>query len=278
MEKESAVTVSNSWTESVAPGEHHASFCEDDSMAKQIAVVTGGMGGLGEAISIKLHDAGYAVVVTCSPGNTGANEWLARMEAQGRQFRAYTVDVADYDSCERCVAQIRAEVGPVDILINNAGITRDASFKKLDKVNWDAVIRTNLDSVFNMTKPVCDSMVERGWGRIVNVSSIIGSKGGFGQTSYAAAKAGMHGFTKSLALEVAKKGVTVNTISPGYIATKMVMAVPEDIRETKIIPQIPVGRLGQPDEVAALVLYLCSREAGFVTGANIAINGGQHLQ
>ncbi|MFP3563262.1 acetoacetyl-CoA reductase [Paraburkholderia sp. SIMBA_030] len=247
-------------------------------MAKQIAVVTGGMGGLGEAISIKLHDAGYAVVVTYSPGNTGANEWLARMEAEGRQFRAYAVDVADYDSCEKCTAQIKAEVGPVDVLINNAGITRDASFKKLDKVNWDAVIRTNLDSVFNMTKPVCDSMVERGWGRIINVSSIIGSKGGFGQTNYAAAKAGMHGFTKSLALEVAKKGVTVNTISPGYIATKMVMAVPEDIRETKIIPQIPVGRLGQPDEVAALVLYLCSREAGFVTGANIAINGGQHLQ
>jgi acetoacetyl-CoA reductase len=253
-------------------------FYEDDSMAKQIAVVTGGMGGLGEAISIKLHDAGYVVVVTCSPGNTGANEWLARMETQGRQFRAYTVDVADYDSCERCAAQIRAEVGPVDILINNAGITRDASFRKLDKVNWDAVIRTNLDSVFNMTKPVCDSMVERGWGRIINVSSIIGSKGGFGQTNYAAAKAGMHGFTKSLALEVAKKGVTVNTISPGYIATKMVMAVPEEIRETKIIPQIPVGRLGEPDEVAALVLYLCAREAGFVTGANIAINGGQHLQ
>ncbi|MFM0032649.1 acetoacetyl-CoA reductase [Paraburkholderia madseniana] len=247
-------------------------------MAKQIAVVTGGMGGLGEAISIKLHDAGYGVVVTCSPGNTSANEWLARMEGQGRQFRAYTVDVADYDSCERCMTQISAEVGPVDILINNAGITRDASFKKLDKVNWDTVIRTNLDSVFNMTKPVCDGMVERGWGRIINVSSIIGSKGGFGQTNYAAAKAGMHGFTKSLALEVAKKGVTVNTISPGYIATKMVMAVPEDIRETKIIPQIPVGRLGEPDEVAALVLYLCSREAGFVTGANIAINGGQHLQ
>ncbi|EIM94680.1 acetoacetyl-CoA reductase [Paraburkholderia hospita] len=247
-------------------------------MTKQIAVVTGGMGGLGEAISIKLHDAGYAVVVTYSPGNTGANGWLARMEAEGRQFRAYAVDVADYDSCEKCMVQIKAQVGPVDILINNAGITRDASFKKLDKINWDAVIRTNLDSVFNMTKPVCDSMVERGWGRIINVSSIIGSKGGFGQTNYATAKAGMHGFTKSLALEVAKKGVTVNTISPGYIATKMVMAVPEAIRETKIIPQIPVGRLGQPDEVAALVLYLCSREAGFVTGANIAINGGQHLQ
>ncbi len=247
-------------------------------MANAVLVMTGGMGGLGMSISIKLHDAGYVVLVVGSPGKTGANEWLARMDTQGRQFRAYTVDVADYDSCEKCVAQIKAEVGPVDILINNAGITRDASFKKLDKVNWDAVIRTNLDSVFNMTKPVCDSMVERGWGRIVNVSSIIGSKGGFGQTNYAAAKAGMHGFTKSLALEVAKKGVTVNTISPGYIATKMVMAVPEEIRETKIIPQIPVGRLGQPDEVAALVLYLCSREAGYVTGANIAINGGQHLQ
>jgi acetoacetyl-CoA reductase len=247
-------------------------------MTKQIAVVTGGMGGLGEAISVKLHDAGYATVVTYSPQNSGAHSWLARMEAQGRQFRAYAVDVADYDSCARCAALIRAEIGPVDILINNAGITRDASFKKLDKVNWDAVIRTNLDSVFNMTKPLCDSMVERGWGRIINVSSIIGSKGGFGQANYAAAKAGMHGFTKSLALEVAKKGVTVNTISPGFIATKMVTAIPKDVLDSKIIPQIPVGRLGQPDEVAALVLYLCSREAAFVTGANIAINGGQHLQ
>ncbi|MBB5501275.1 acetoacetyl-CoA reductase [Paraburkholderia sp. MM5384-R2] len=247
-------------------------------MMKQVALVTGGMGGLGEAISIKLHDAGYTVVVTCSPRNTGADRWLARMEADGRRFGAYGVDVADYDSCQRCAEQIHAEVGPVDILINNAGITRDAGFKKLDKINWDAVIRTNLDSVFNMTKPWCDSMVERGWGRIINVASIIGRKGGFGQTNYAAAKAGMHGFTKSLALEVAKKGVTVNTISPGYIATKMVTAVPQDILDSKIIPQIPVGRLGQPEEVAALVLYLCSREAAFVTGANIAINGGQHLQ
>jgi acetoacetyl-CoA reductase len=247
-------------------------------MTKQIAVVTGGMGGLGEAISIRLHDAGYAVLVTYSPSNTGADQWLSRMDEQGRQFRAYAVDVADYDSCERCVAHIGEEVGAVDILVNNAGITRDATFKKLDKVNWDAVIRTNLDSVFNMTKPVCDGMVERGWGRIINVSSVIGSKGGFGQTNYAAAKAGVHGFTKSLALEVAKKGVTVNTVSPGYIATKMVMAVPQEIRETKIIPQIPVGRLGQPEEVAALVAYLCSREAGFITGANIAINGGQHMQ
>ncbi|WP_454743623.1 SDR family oxidoreductase [Cupriavidus necator] len=180
------------------------------------------------------------------------------------------VDVADYASCQDCVGKIQA-------LVNNDGITRDASFKKLDKENWDAVIRTNLDSVFNMTKPVCGGMLERGWGRIINISSIIGSKGGFGQTNYAAAKAGMHGFTKSLALEVAKRGVTVNTISPGYIATKMVTAVPQEILDTKIIPKIPVGRLGQPEEVAALVLYLCSREAGFMTGANLAIHGGQHM-
>src|ERR1700680_3450782 len=194
-------------------------------MAKQLALVTGGMGGLGEAISVKLYDAGYTVVVTHSPNNTGAETWLARMAADGRQFHAYTVDVGDYDSCQQCAQQIKNEVGPVDILINNAGITRDASFNKLDKVNWDAVIRTNLDSVFNMTKPLCEGMVERRWGRIINVSAIIASKGGFGQTNYAAAKAGMHGFTKSLALEVAGKGVTVNTISPGLIATKMVMGV-----------------------------------------------------
>ncbi|WP_432258080.1 acetoacetyl-CoA reductase [Cupriavidus sp. TMH.W2] len=247
-------------------------------MSKKLAVVTGGIGGLGEAISIRLHNAGYLVVVTHSPGNSRVADWLGRMAEQDRKFHAYPVDVADYDSCQQCVAKIREELGSVDILVNNAGITRDASFKKLDKVNWDAVLRTNLDSVFNMTKPVCDGMVERGWGRIINVSSIIGSKGGFGQTNYAAAKAGVHGFTKSLALEVAKRGVTVNTISPGYIATKMVTAVPQEILDTKIIPQIPVGRLGEPEEVAALVAYLCSKEAAFVTGANIAINGGQHLQ
>lgn len=247
-------------------------------MTQQTALVTGGMGGIGEATAIKLHDAGYATVVTYSPSNVGAAAWLERMAASGRRFHAVPVDVADYDACQHCAAHVQAEIGPVDILVNNAGITRDASFKKLDKVNWDAVLRTNLDSVFNMTKPVCDGMVERGWGRIINISSIIGCKGGFGQTNYAAAKAGMHGFTKSLALEVAKKGVTVNTISPGFIATRMVMAVPQDVLDAKIIPQIPVGRLGQPEEVAALVLYLCSPEAGFVTGANIAINGGQHLQ
>lgn len=247
-------------------------------MTRKLALVTGGMGGIGEAISVKLHDAGHTVVVTYSPSNTNADNWLAQMDAQGRQFRAYPVDVADYASCERCAAQIRAEIGAVDILINNAGITRDASFKKLEKGAWDDVLRTDLDSVFNMTKQWYEGMTTRGWGRIVNISSVIGCKGGFGQTNYAAAKAGMHGFTKSLALELARKGVTVNTVSPGFIATRMVTAVPEEIMKTKILPEIPVGRLGKPEEVAALVAYLCSDDAGFVTGANISINGGQHLQ
>ncbi|MFS8979244.1 acetoacetyl-CoA reductase [Cupriavidus necator] len=247
-------------------------------MTKRIALVTGGMGGLGEAISLRLHDAGYDVVVTHTPGNPNAHNWLATMEAAGRKFRAYALDVADYDACQATMAKILAEVGQVDILVNNAGITRDMAFKKMDKVNWDAVIRTNLDSVFNVTKPVCEGMVERGWGRIINISSINGSKGAFGQTNYAAAKAGMHGFTKSRALEVARKGVTVNTISPGYLATKMVTAVPQEIMDTKILPQIPVGRLGKPEEVAALVAYLCSEDAAYVTGSNIAINGGQHMQ
>lgn len=247
-------------------------------MTRKVALVTGGMGGIGEAISVRLHDAGHTVIVTYSPSNANADRWLARMDAEGRQFRGYPVDVADYASCERCAAQIRADVGPVDILVNNAGITRDASFKKLEKDGWDAVLRTNLDSVYNMTKQWYEGMTTRGWGRIVNISSVIGSKGGFGQTNYAAAKAGMHGFTKSLALELARKGVTVNTVSPGFIATPMVTAVPEEILKTKILPEIPVGRLGEPTEVAALVAYLCSQDAGFVTGANISINGGQHLQ
>jgi acetoacetyl-CoA reductase len=247
-------------------------------MARKVALVTGGMGGIGEAISVRLLDAGHQVLVTYSPSNKNVDSWLAKMDEEGRKFRAYPADVADYESCERCAAQIRAEVGAVDILVNNAGITRDASFKKLDKQAWDAVVRTDLDSVFNMTKQWYEDMTAQGWGRIINISSVIGSKGGFGQSNYAAAKAGMHGFTKSLALELARKGVTVNTVSPGFIATRMVMAVPEDILKSKILPEIPVGRLGQPEEVAALVAYLCSDEAGFVTGANIAINGGQHLQ
>jgi acetoacetyl-CoA reductase len=236
------------------------------------------MGGLGEAISTKMYHAGYTVAVTHSPGNKKVSEWLASMKAHGYEFQAFGVDVADYESCQQCAAKVQSAVGPVDILVNNAGITRDVTFKKMNKVDWDEVMKTNLDSVFNMTKPVCDGMVEREWGRIINVSSVNGSKGAFGQSNYAAAKAGIHGFTKSLALEVARKGVTVNTISPGYIATKMVLAVPKEILDTKIIPQIPIGRLGKPEEVAGLVVYLCSEDAAFVTGANIAINGGQHMQ
>jgi len=243
----------------------------------RIALITGGMGGLGEAICIKMAALGYQVVTTHSPGNTKASEWLGEMERQGYKFRAYGCDVADYDSAKDCVAKITQEIGSVDVLVNNAGITRDMTFKKMDKVNWDAVMKTNLDSVFNMTKQVCDGMADRGWGRIINISSVNGQKGAFGQTNYSAAKAGMHGFTKALALEVARKGVTVNTISPGYIGTKMVMAIPSDVLESKILPQIPMGRLGKPEEVAGLVAYLASDEAAFLTGANIAINGGQHM-
>jgi len=247
--------------------------------AKQrVVLVTGGMGGLGETISTKMADAGYKVVVTYSPGNSKHKDWLADMKKRNYDMVAVPCDVADIDSCAKAVAEVHNKVGAVDVLVNNAGITRDMTFKKMDKVNWDAVLRTNLDSLFNMTKQVADGMVERGWGRIINVSSVNGSKGAFGQTNYSAAKAGVHGFTKALALEVAKKGVTVNTISPGYIGTKMVTAIPEDVLNTKILPQIPVGRLGKPEEVAGLVIYLASEEAAFVTGANIAINGGQHMQ
>ena len=247
-------------------------------MIQRIALITGGMGGLGETISTKLEDAGYRVAVTYSPSNKTAEQWTARMNSRGYAFKAFLCDVADYDSCKACAERVVAEVGPVDILVNNAGITRDMTFRKMTKADWDAVMRTNLDAVFNMTKQVCDGMVDRNWGRVINVSSVNGSKGAFGQTNYAAAKSGMHGFTKSLALEVARKGVTVNTISPGYIGTKMVTAIPKEILESKILPQIPVGRLGKPEEVAGLIIYLCSEEAAFVNGANIAINGGQHMQ
>ncbi len=244
---------------------------------QRVALVTGGMGGLGEAICIKLAALGYKVVTTHSPSNTRAQEWLQAMNNMGFGFKAYPCDVADYDSCRACVEVIEQDVGAIDVLVNNAGITRDMTFKKMTKADWDAVMRTNLDSVFNMTKQVMDGMMERNWGRVINISSVNGQKGAFGQTNYAAAKAGMHGFTKSLALEVAKKGVTVNTISPGYIGTQMVMAIPQEVLESKILPQIPMTRLGKPEEVAGLVAYLSSDEAAFVTGANISINGGQHM-
>ena len=245
---------------------------------RRVALVSGGMGGLGEAICIKLAALGYTVVATHSPTNAKSQRWLRDMRERGYAFHAYACDVTNWESCAACVQEISDAVGPVDVLVNNAGITRDMTFRKMDRVNWDVVMRTNLDSCFNMTKQVCDGMLERGWGRIINISSVNAQKGAFGQSNYSAAKAGMHGFTKALALEVARKGITVNTISPGYIGTQMVMAIPSDVLENKIIPQIPMGRLGKPEEVAGLVAYLASDEAAFVTGANIAINGGQHMQ
>ena len=243
----------------------------------RVALVTGGMGGLGEAICIKLAALGYKVVTTYSPGNKNADQWLSTMNHMGYGFVGVPCDVGDFDSAKECVDHVTATIGPVDVLVNNAGITRDMTFKKMTKADWDAVIRTNLDSCFNMTKQVMEGMTARKWGRVINVSSVNGQKGAFGQSNYSAAKAGMHGFTKALALEVARSGVTVNTISPGYIGTKMVMAIPQEILDSKIIPQIPMSRLGKPDEIAGLVAYLSSEEAAFVTGANISINGGQHM-
>ncbi len=243
----------------------------------RVALITGGMGGLGEAICIKMAALGYKVVTTYSPGNNKAADWLKNMNNMGYGFKAYPCDVTDFDSAKECVEAVTRDVGPVDVLVNNAGITRDMTFKKMTKADWDAVMSTNLDSVFNMTKQVMDGMAERKWGRVINVSSVNGQKGAFGQTNYSAAKAGMHGFTKALALEVARQGVTVNTISPGYIGTKMVTAIPQEILDSKILPQIPVSRLGKPEEIAGLVAYLASDEAAFVTGANISINGGQHM-
>ena len=245
---------------------------------KRVALVTGGMGGLGAALCRRLHDAGFVVALTYSPANTSPEGWLAAQRDEHYRFIARKLDVTDHDACAATVAQLLAELGRVDVLVNNAGITRDRSLRKMTFEDWRAVLSTNLDSVFNMSKAVIETMVERRWGRIVNISSVNANAGAFGQANYAAAKAGMHGFTKALALETARYGITVNTVSPGYLRTKMVSAVPADIMQKKILPQIPVGRLGEPDEVAALVAYLASDVAGFVTGADIAINGGQHMR
>ena len=246
-------------------------------MAKQrIAVVTGGMGGLGETISTKMADAGYRVVVTYSPSNTKFKSWLEEMKGRGYSFSAFPVDVAQYESCAKQSAIIQSEVGPIDILVNNAGITRDSVFKRMTEQDWMAVINTNLNSVFNVTRQVIDGMSERGWGRIINISSVNAIKGQFGQTNYSAAKAGMAGFSKALAQEVVRKGVTVNTVSPGYVETDMVMAIKKEIRD-QIVAQIPMGRLARPEEIAAVVAFLSSEEAGYITGANISVNGGMHM-
>ena len=245
---------------------------------KHTALVTGGMGGLGEAIARTLHRRGHTVLVTHSPGNDHVAAWLEIQVAEGYRFSAYGVDVADEASCVALADRIQADGHVVDILVNNAGITRDGTFRKMTRVNWDAVLRTNLDSLFNVTRPLIETMLERGWGRIINVSSINGDKGQFGQTNYSAAKAGVHGFTKALAQEVARKGVTVNTVSPGYLETKMVTAVPKDVLESQIIAHIPVGRLGKPEEIAALIAFIASEEGAFMTGSNVSMNGGQHMR
>lgn len=244
---------------------------------RRIAVVTGGTGGLGEAICRRLADDGFTVVALHSPGNKQVDDWLVAQQALGYHFASAAVDVARFASCAAVVDAVRQQHGPVSVLVNNAGVTRDASFRKMSEEAWDTVLRTNLDSIFNMTKQVIEDMLLLGWGRIVNISSVNGQRGAFGQANYAASKAGIHGFTKSLALEFASKNITVNTVSPGYLRTRMVEKVPPQVLQEKILPQIPAGRLGDPVEVAELVAYLVSQRAAFTTGANLSINGGQHM-
>jgi acetoacetyl-CoA reductase len=234
------------------------------------------MGGIGTAICKRLAANGNKVVANCLPGYDKMEEWLGSMRAQGYAVHAAEGNVEDFDSCADMFYRIGSIIGPVDILVNNAGITRDGVFKRMSESDWYDVINTNLNSVFNVTRQVVEGMTDRGWGRIINVSSVNALKGQFGQTNYSAAKAGMHGFSKALAQEVVRKGVTVNTISPGYVATDMVMAIRQEVRD-QIVATIPMGRLAQPDEIGGLVSYLASEEAGYITGANISINGGLHM-
>jgi acetoacetyl-CoA reductase len=236
------------------------------------ALVTGGTRGIGEAVSLALKEAGYTVAASYAGNDEAAN---AFKEANGIQV--FKFDVGDFAACQDAVAKIEAETGAIDVLVNNAGITRDAPLHRMTPEQWNDVIRTNLDSCFNLSRCVLDGMRERGYGRIVNISSINGQKGQFGQTNYAAAKAGMIGFTKALALETASKGITVNAIAPGYIGTEMVRAVPEDVLNKHILPHIPVGRLGEPEEVARCVVFLASEDAGFITGSTLTANGGQYM-
>jgi len=245
-------------------------------MTERVAFVTGGMGGIGTAICKRLAANGHKVVANCLPSYDRKDEWLDHMRAQGYSVHAAEGNVEDFDSCADMFYRISSIIGPVDILVNNAGITRDGVFKRMSESDWYDVINTNLNSVFNVTRQVVEGMTDRGWGRIVNVSSVNALKGQFGQTNYSAAKAGMHGFSKALAQEVVRKGVTVNTISPGYVATEMVMAIRQEVRD-QIVASIPMGRLAQPDEIAGLVAYLASDDAGYITGANISINGGLHM-
>ena len=245
-------------------------------MSKKVAYVTGGMGGIGTAICQRLAQDGYTVVAGCGPNSPRKDRWLAEQKALGFDFIASEGNVSDWDSTKAAFDKVKAEVGEIDVLVNNAGITKDGQFRRMTAQDWMAVIDTNLNSLFFVTKQVVDGMLDRGWGRIINISSMNGQRGQFGQTNYSAAKAGMHGFTMALAQEVAAKGVTVNTVSPGYIGTDMVRAIREDVLE-KIVATIPVKRLGEPEEIASLVSWLASQQAGFTTGANFASNGGNYM-
>ena len=238
----------------------------------RVALVTGGTRGIGEAISIALKDAGHTVAA-----NYGGNVEAAEAFTAATGIAAYRWDVGDFDACQAGIAQVEADLGPVDVLVNNAGITRDGMLHKTSLENWQAVIRTNLDSVFNMSRGVLEGMRARGFGRIVSISSINGQKGQMGQANYSAAKAGVIGFTKALAQENAFKGITVNAIAPGYIATEMVRAVPEDVLKTRILPLIPAGRLGEAAEIGRAVVFLAAEDAGFITGSTLTINGGQYM-
>jgi acetoacetyl-CoA reductase len=245
-------------------------------MAQQkVAYVTGGMGGIGTAICQRLAKEGFKVIAGCGPSRDHA-KWIAEQKEQGLTFHTSVGNVADWESTVAAFAKAKAEHGPIDVLVNNAGITRDRMFLKMSPDDWKAVIDTNLNSMFNVTKQVVPDMVERGWGRIIQISSVNGEKGQAGQTNYSAAKAGMHGFTMALAQEVASKGVTVNTVSPGYIATEMVRAIRREVLD-KIVANIPVKRLGTPQDIASMVSWVASEESGFATGADFSVNGGLHM-
>jgi len=244
-------------------------------MAQRIAYVTGGMGGIGTSICQRLSKGGFKVIAGCGPNSPRKDRWIGEQKAQGYEFIASEGNVSDWESTKAAFEKVRAEVGRVDVLVNNAGITRDSVFRKMTPEDWKAVIDTNLNSLFNVTKQVIDGMIDNGWGRIINISSVNGQKGQFGQTNYSTAKAGLHGFTMALSQEVASKGVTVNTVSPGYIATDMVKAIREDVLE-KIIGTIPVKRLGTPDEIASICAWIASDDGAFSTGADFSLNGGIH--
>ncbi|BBB24825.1 acetoacetyl-CoA reductase [Amphritea japonica] len=246
-------------------------------MTQHIAVVTGASGGLGETMCKAMVDQGHKVAGSYLPGTDAeAKSWQQSMQAAGYEVAIYPLDVTNYDNCCSFIATVEKDLGPISILVNNAGITRDAPLKRMQPQQWQDVLRTNLDSMYNMCQPVFDAMCNRGFGRIVNISSLNGEQGQFGQANYSAAKAGIYGFTKAIAKEGARKGVTVNAVSPGFIDTPMVRQVPENVLES-IISGIPVGRLGQPEEIARAVAFLTAEDAGYITGSNISVNGGEYM-